>query len=401
MGDRPRIDTSRRSRMPAGMTDDRGSCLSATLNGLHRRPDGATQRVDRVTECTRDGARGIGVDVLDDLDQHIVDLLRRDGRRSVSSLARELGVANQTVTKRLDRLIGRDAIRITARVDPVALGFPLFCGIGVHTRPGATNRVAEQLAALDHVAWVGCATGGFDILVEVFLADTDAVFDLLDRRLAAIPDIVGTREWLVLRSAKYEYLWEQDGTDAGSNGHPHAATGGDGVRGPVHGWTTRPGARRELVRVDDLDRAIIRLLREDGRRPFADIARRVGVSEGTVASRVDRLVRSGAMLVIAHVNWPAIGYPVHVNVGIKVTRGRVEQVGDRLAAQPNVSYVGYTTGDFDILAEAFLPDNASLLEFIDADVAAIPAVESIEVWHVLRVTKLNYEWEGERLDRTP
>jgi DNA-binding Lrp family transcriptional regulator len=341
-----------------------------------------------------DGATRVG---LDELDRHIVDLLHRDGRRSVSSVARALGVTNQTVTRRLERLLKSDAIRITARVDPVALGVPLFCNIGVRVKPGATNRVAEQLAAMEHVAWVGCSTGSFDILVEVFLPDTDAVFEFLDQRLAEMPDIVATKEWLVLRSAKYEYLWGDDGTDESPDAAKRDASNGE----PVRGWTTRPGSVRELVRVDDLDRAVIRLLREDGRRPFADIARNVKVAEGTVASRVDRLLSTGAMLVIAHLNWPAIGYPVHVNVGIKVTRGQVVQVGERLATLPNVSYVGYPTGDFDIIAEAFLPDNASLLEFIDVDVAAIPAVESIETWHVLRVTKVNYEWEGEKISRRP
>jgi Lrp/AsnC family transcriptional regulator for asnA, asnC and gidA len=212
-------------------------------------------------------------------------------------------------------------------------------------------------------------------------------------------DIVATREWLVLRSAKYEYLWENDGAAAqGVEQSEQSANGADGCD-PVGGWTTKPGSARELVRLDDLDRAMIRLLREDGRRPFADIARRAKVAEGTVASRVERLLRTGAMLVVAHVDWPSIGCPVHVNVGIGVTRGQVVQVGERLAALPNVSYVGYTTGDFDIIAEAFLPDDASLLEFIDNDVAAVPAVESIETWHVLRVDKVNYEWEGERIGR--
>ena len=347
-----------------------------------------------MTERATDSARRIK---LDQLDQQMIEMLHRDGRRSVASLARALGVTNQTVTKRLDRLLSRDAIRITVRVDPVALGFPLFWSVGVRVKPGAANRVAAEFASMDDVAWVGRSTGGFDVMIEVFLPDTDAVFEFLNTRLAEMPDIVATREWLVLRSAKYEYLWESDGTGPESARSTQEAEGGDGAREPVHGWTTKPGSQRDLVRVDDLDREIIRLLRQDGRRPLADIARRVNVAEGTVASRVERLLRGGAMQVIAHVNWPAIGYPVHVNVGIGITRGQVVQVGERLAAQPNVSYVGYTTGDFDVVAEAFLPDNASLLEFIDADVAAIPAVESIETWHVLQVAKVNYEWEGERI----
>lgn len=350
-----------------------------------------------MTDATGQGA-GIG---FDDLDQRIVDLLRRDGRRSITEVARAAGVTKQTIAKRLERLLERKAIRISALVDPVALGFPLFWSIGVRAKPGARERVAEHLAAMEEVAWVGYSTGGFDIMLEVFLPDTDAVFEFLNERLAEMPDVVTTREWLVLRSAKYEYLWEDDGT-AGITGGPAAAVARDGGdRRRVRGWTAEPGAGRELVRLDDLDRAIVGLLREDGRRSFADIARRTGVAEGTVANRVDRLTQTGAMLVVARVDWPSVGYRVHVYVGVKASRGRIAQVGERLAGQPRVSYVGYTTGDFDILVEAFLADSAGLLEFLDVDVASIPGVESIETWHVLRVIKVNCEWEGERIGRMP
>ncbi len=322
---------------------------------------------------------------LDELDQHIVELLRRDGRRSSASVARQLGVGKQTVTKRLDRLLKRDAIRITARVDPIAFGFPICCSIGVRVRPGSIGRVSDQLAAMDHVAWVGSSTGSFDVLADAFLPDADAIFEFLHQRLAGMADIVETREWLVLRSAKYVYLWDEGRTD-----------GNEALRG----WTTRPGSTLEPARVDGLDRAIIGLLRDDGRRPLTDIARRVGVTEATVASRVERLLRTGAMQIIAHVHWPAIGFPVNVNIGIKAARGRVQEVGARIETLPNISFAGYTTGDFDMIAEAFLPDDASLLDFINAQIGGIPGVESSETWHILHVSKVNYMWEGERISHT-
>lgn len=322
---------------------------------------------------------------LDDLDRHIVELLRPDGRRSSSSVARHLGIAKQTVAKRLHRLLEHDAIRITARVDPVAFGFPICCGIGVRVRPGSIDRVSRQLAAMDHVAWVGSSTGSFDVLADAFLPDTDAVFQFLHERLASMPDIVDTREWLVLRSAKYVYLW-----DAGQAASTEA----------LRGWTTKPGSAIAPARVDDLDRAIIALLREDGRRAFTDIARRVGVSEATVASRVERLLGTGAMRIIAHANWPVMGFPVNVSLSIKAARGRVEEVGARLESLPHVTFAGYTTGDYDMIAEAFLPDDASLLDFLNVQVGGIPGVESAETWHILRVSKVNYMWEGERISHT-
>jgi len=322
---------------------------------------------------------------LDELDRHIVELLRRDGRRSSSSVARRLGVAKQTVAKRLDRLLKRDAIRISARVDPVAFGFPICCSIGVRVKPGSIDRVSEQLAAMDHVAWVGSSTGSFDVLADAFLPDTDAVFEFLHERLASMPDIVKTREWLVLRSAKYVYLWDEE-----------QAADTEALRG----WTTKLGSGLAPACVDDLDRAIIGLLRQDGRRPLADIARRVRVTEATVASRVDRLLSAGAMRIIAHVNWPAIGFPENVNVGIRAARGRVQEVGARIESLPYVSFAGYTTGDYDMIAEAFLPDDASLLDFLNVEVGGIPSVESAEAWHILRVSKVNYMWEGERISHT-
>jgi Lrp/AsnC family transcriptional regulator, regulator for asnA, asnC and gidA len=154
------------------------------------------------------------------------------------------------------------------------------------------------------------------------------------------------------------------------------------------------------ARVDDLDRAVIGLLRQDGRRPFTDIARRVGVTEATVASRVDRLLNAGAMRIIAHANWPVMGYPVNISLSIKAARGRVEEVGGRLETLPYVTFAGYTTGDYDMIAEAFLPDDASLLDFLNVQVGGIPGVESAETWHILRVSKVNYMWEGERISHT-
>ncbi len=349
---------------------------------------------------------------LDELDRHIIELLRRDGRRSSSSVARALGAAKQTVAKRLSRLLKRDAIRITARVDPVAFGFPIQCGIGVRVRPGSIDRVSERLAAMDHVAWVGSSTGSFDILADAFLPDTEAVFEFLHQRLAHMPDIVDTHEWLVLRSAKYVYLWEQEpapptGRQAAAAAG-EAATGGRGAADSdgataaegLRGWTTRPGSALAPAQVDDLDRAIIGLLRENGRRSLADIARRVHVTEATGASRVDRLLNSGAVRIIAHVNWPVIGFPVNVNVGIKAARGRVEEVGARVETLPYISFAGYTTGDYDIIAEAFLPDDAGLHDFLNVEVGSTPGVESAEAWHILRVYKVNYMWEGERISHT-
>jgi len=155
------------------------------------------------------------------------------------------------------------------------------------------------------------------------------------------------------------------------------------------------------VRLDELDRRIINLLRPNARRSCASIARTVGVSEPTVRTRVDRLVARGAILPMARVNPAAIGFPVDAMVGIRVVRGFAKGVGARLAAMENVSYVGYTTGSFDLLIEAHLPDNEGLYKFLNEDLEEIEGIAHTETWHILRTDKVNFEWEGENVGKRP
>jgi DNA-binding Lrp family transcriptional regulator len=61
----------------------------------------------------------------------------------------------------------------------------------------------------------------------------------------------------------------------------------------------------------------------------------------------------------------------------------------------NVSYVGYTTGSFDILIEVHLPDNEALYRFLNEDLDAIEGIAYTDTWHILRTDTTNFEWAGE------
>ncbi|MEE4276182.1 MAG: Lrp/AsnC family transcriptional regulator [Thermoleophilia bacterium] len=155
------------------------------------------------------------------------------------------------------------------------------------------------------------------------------------------------------------------------------------------------------VEIDDLDRRIVRLLRPNARRSYASMARALDVSEATVRGRVDRLIARGVILPMARVNPTAIGLPVDAMVGIRVARGYGKGVGARLAEMENVSYVGYTTGSFDLLIEVHLADNEGLYKFLNEDLEEIEGIAYTETWHILRTEKVNFEWEGESTVREP
>ena len=160
-------------------------------------------------------------------------------------------------------------------------------------------------------------------------------------------------------------------------------------------------APRGTLALDDLDRQIMKLLRHDGRLTYAQIARTVGVSEPTVRKRIDRLVQGGAIIIMARVNPAPIGFPIDAFIGVRAVRGRVMEVGEKLAAMENVAYVAYVAGSFDIMIEAFLPDTEGLFKFLNEDLEAVDGISYTETWNVLRTEKFFYNWEGEDVGVAP
>ena len=149
------------------------------------------------------------------------------------------------------------------------------------------------------------------------------------------------------------------------------------------------------IELDDVDRHIMKLLRHDGRLSYAHIARTVGLSEPTVRKRIDRLVHAGAIINAARINPAPIGFPIDAMIGINVVRGKVKEVGRKLAEMENVAYVAYVAGNFDIIIEAFLPHTEGLFKFLNEDLEKIDGIAGTQTWNVLRTEKFFYNWEGE------
>lgn len=150
--------------------------------------------------------------------------------------------------------------------------------------------------------------------------------------------------------------------------------------------------------LDATDRQILRLLRDDARRPNAEIARAVGVSEPTVRKRIERLRQNGVMRIIGLLDPAATGFPVYAMILIEVEPGMVRDVGGRLAAMDRVANVSYITGRSQVWCEAMLPSNEALYEFLSHDLAFVEGIITTEAFQVLAIDKFNYMWDLPELD---
>jgi Lrp/AsnC family transcriptional regulator for asnA, asnC and gidA len=144
--------------------------------------------------------------------------------------------------------------------------------------------------------------------------------------------------------------------------------------------------------MDQTDRRILALLREDGRRPNVEMARVLGVSEGTIRKRVERLLTSGAVRIRGLVNPRDVGFPWQALIMLDVTLPHLDQVAEALAGMPEARSVSIVTGQHDIVVEAAFADEAHLMSFLSGRVGRLPGVLSSNTAHVLRVVKLSDDW---------
>ena len=144
--------------------------------------------------------------------------------------------------------------------------------------------------------------------------------------------------------------------------------------------------------LDDLDKAILKALQLDGRRPYAQIGRELEVPEATVRQRADRLIARGVVQVVGVTDPLAMGFGQPAFIGLQVETGRLEDVAGRVAAIDEVTYVVLAAGRFDVICEVVCTDNEHLLRVLAESFGSIEGIRSTETMVELRFVKESYRW---------
>ena len=143
--------------------------------------------------------------MMDELDAKIVSLLQEDGRASNAGIAREVGVSEGTVRRRLKRLVQEEYIRVVALPDPSKMGYTSEALIGVQVDPDKVDRVFEDLSSLNEINWVAVTTGQYDIFAWATLASSEALGIFLRTQVGTIPGVRRTETFVSLVSNKRGY----------------------------------------------------------------------------------------------------------------------------------------------------------------------------------------------------
>ena len=154
--------------------------------------------------------------------------------------------------------------------------------------------------------------------------------------------------------------------------------------------TIQQRGRRPML--DDLDKAIIKCLQQDGRRPYAQIGRELKVPEATVRQRAERLISRGIVQIVGVTDPLAMGFQQPALIGLKVEAGRLEEISQQIGALDEVTYLVVTAGRYDLVCEVVCEDNDHLLRVLTERFAEIKGIKSTETLVELRFVKESYQW---------
>lgn len=143
---------------------------------------------------------------------------------------------------------------------------------------------------------------------------------------------------------------------------------------------------------DSIDREIIRILQEDGRTANVEVARRVGMSEATVRKRLDRLVSEDVIHIRAIPNPAKVGLSTTTFITLHVELSLLERIADELARSTRVRAIYYTTGENNLIVEAWFHSSDELLQFLTQEIASIRGIRRVATSHVLRTLKNGSHW---------
>jgi len=146
------------------------------------------------------------------------------------------------------------------------------------------------------------------------------------------------------------------------------------------------------MELDETDREILRILQEDARTPFSEVARRIDMSSATVHDRVGRMEEAGVIEGYnVSVDARKVGYDVSAFVGLRTEQGREEEALERLAGLEEVKEVHLTTGEWDVMARVFAEDTDALRELMFDHIAN---TEGFARSHTMVVLGTDYEADG-------
>lgn len=138
----------------------------------------------------------------------------------------------------------------------------------------------------------------------------------------------------------------------------------------------------ENLKIDGIDKKILRFLMQDARKPILEIARNIGISGAAIHQRLRKLEKSGLIAGSKFIVNPKIlGYTTMAYIGIFLDKAMSNPIAvKQLEKIPEVLECHYTTGNWSILIKVLCKDNEHLMHLLNKKIQQIEGVSRTETF---------------------
>jgi Lrp/AsnC family transcriptional regulator for asnA, asnC and gidA len=139
--------------------------------------------------------------------------------------------------------------------------------------------------------------------------------------------------------------------------------------------------------LDKFNQRLIQELQNDGRTSNRVLARKLGVSEGTIRKRISDLRSKNVIKIVAQPDPYKLGCQFICIMGLEVKLADLHAVGEELAQCPNVYYLAHVTGAFDLMAVLLFHNSEGLADFIRNKISRIPSILKTQTFVNMEIVK--------------
>jgi len=140
--------------------------------------------------------------------------------------------------------------------------------------------------------------------------------------------------------------------------------------------------KKDILKLDGIDKKILKMLMENSRRPILEIAKNIGISGAAIHQRLRKLESQNLIIGSSIiVNTKVLGYTTMAFIGVfldKATNNKT--VVNQLKEIPEILECHYTTGDWSVLAKLICKDNEDLMEILTKKIQTIQGVSRTETY---------------------
>ena len=143
--------------------------------------------------------------MIDDLDNQIIEILSIDGRMSNAAIARNLGVSEGTVRRRLNIMKEQGIIDVKVILNPAYSDVESEAIVGMKVRIASIRQIVFELEQIEEIRWINITSGSFDIFVNVVAKSLPDLLSLLQNRIGKIDGVARLETFTTMEVSKDRY----------------------------------------------------------------------------------------------------------------------------------------------------------------------------------------------------